>query len=415
DQLSVLLGDYAGILLAVDEQVSYLAAFLAWASNTLDGLWYVNAIDTVLMFAGMVSGAVIAFIYVVLLIRWTTGSIVGPVREILKGMERSAGGSFDDRTLVRERDEIGELSVGFNRMNEQLGDYFTRVSRLNEAYFQFVPERFLKILGRERIEDVRLGDQIQREMTLLFSDIRSFTSLTERMTPGESFRFINDYLGTMEPAITENEGFIDKYIGDAIMAIFDSVADRPINAALAMRRALREFNRTRAASGAFAVESGIGIHTGSLMLGLVGGANRMDGTVISDAVNLASRLEGLTKPLRCGILASDETTRRLGHESWRLRPLGMVAVVGRKDPIGVMEVLDDEDEGDRRKLAQLDPFAAALNAYRLGEHAEAAERFDAIVRESPADGPASYFATRARELAATPPEQWSGVETFVSK
>ena len=416
EKLSVLLGRYAVILSEVDREVGFLASFMAWASGTLGGLWYVNAVDSVLMFAGIASGALITIVYAVLLIRWTTGSIAGPVRDLVRGMRKSAIGEFDHHAVVRERDEIGELTAGFNQMNDQLSDYFSRISRLNEAYHRFVPEKFLQILGRDRIEEIALGDQIQREMTLLFCDIRSFASHLERMTPSESFQFINDYLGVMEPEIVRNEGFIDKYIGDAIMAIFDAQPANAIRAGLAMRRALIAYNRNRKQAGTFPIQIGIGIHTGTLMLGLVGGTERMDGTVISDAVNLASRLEGLTKRFGCQMIASDATCSGLGRGTdWTIRPLGTVVVPGRADPVGISEVLDPDRRSDVMKRTTIREFETALGLYRAGEFRQAAEAFGSIAHSNAADGPARYFAAHSRHHAARPPAKWDGVERFDAK
>jgi class 3 adenylate cyclase len=413
-ELAVLLGDYATILLTVDAELGFMAGVLQWASRSLGGLWYVNAIDTVLMFAGIASGALISVIYVILLIRWTTGSIVRPVHEVLRGMERAASGKFDHHTLVRERNEIGELSIGFNRMNDQLGAYFDRVSRLNEAYYQFVPEQFLQILGRERIEDVELGDQTQREMTLLFSDIRSFTALTEQMTPEESFLFINDYLGAMEPAIVENDGFIDKFIGDAIMAIFDATPANAVRASIAMSRALERFNESR--TQAEPVATGIGIHTGMLMLGLVGGKQRMDGTVISDAVNVASRLEGLTKHFGCRVVMSAVSAGLAGEDdAWSTRPLGRVAVTGRGEPIAIVEVLDLASESDREKARTRERFALALRKYQEGAFAPAEQIFTDLLDQNPHDGPARFYLGRCKAAVLETPNEWSGVEVFESK
>ncbi len=428
-ELSVLLGDYATILLTVDAELGFMVGVLQWASQSLGGLWYVNAIDTVLMFAGIASGALISVIYVILLIRWTTGSIVRPVHEVLRGMERAASGRFDHHTLVRERNEIGELSIGFNKMNDQLGSYFDRISRLNKAYYQFVPEQFLQILGRERIEDVELGDQTQREMTLLFSDIRSFTALTEQMTPEESFHFINEYLGAMEPAIIENDGFIDKFIGDAIMAIFDATPANAVRASIAMSRALETFNEGR--GDAAPVATGIGIHTGMLMLGLVGGKQRMDGTVISDAVNVASRLEGLTKHFGCRIIMSAVTaglagdgharTRSAGTDrageppEWSTRPLGLVAVTGRGEPIAIVEVLDLAGETDKAKARSRERFALALRKYQEGAFAAARPIFADLLEQNPHDGPARFYLGRCEASILAEPTEWSGVEVFERK
>jgi predicted ATPase/class 3 adenylate cyclase/tRNA A-37 threonylcarbamoyl transferase component Bud32 len=190
---------------------------------------------------------------------------------------------------------------------------YSNIQAINRAYERFVPQQFLSHLSRESITDVQLGDQIQREMTILFSDIRDFTSISEGMSPAENFQFVNEYLRHMEPQITHQHGFIDKYIGDAIMALFPHTAEDAIRAALEMLRSLEQFNEARIERGEIPIRIGIGLHTGLLMLGIVGGPNRMDGTVISDAVNLASRVESLTKHYGASLLITEATRQRLQH------------------------------------------------------------------------------------------------------
>ncbi len=150
-------------------------------------------------------------------------------------------------------------------------------------------------------------------MSILFADIRDFTTLSERMTPEENFKFINAYLSHMEPAILDNNGFIDKYIGDAIMALFSRSADDAIKAGIDMLHRLAKYNTKRTNPERPPIQIGIGINTGSLMLGTVGGQTRMDGTVIGDAVNLASRLEALTKHYGVSLLISHHTFQCLRH------------------------------------------------------------------------------------------------------
>ena len=180
-------------------------------------------------------------------------------------------------------------------LNQNLEKSLDAESELTDAYGRFVPHQFLNLLGYESIIDVNLGDQVQQEMSVLFADIRDFTTLSETMTPQENFNFINAYLSRMEPAITSNNGFIDKYIGDAIMALFSDFADDAVKAGIAMLNILTNYNEDRQRVGYIPIQIGIGINSGSLMLGTVGGKSRMDSTVISDAVNLASHIEGLTK------------------------------------------------------------------------------------------------------------------------
>ena len=188
---------------------------------------------------------------------------------------------------------------------------YEHAMELNGAYERFVPQEFLSLLDKESILDVRLGDHVQKHMSILFSDIRSFTLLSEQMTPEENFRFANTYLNKMGPLVREHHGFIDKFIGDAIMALFNGTADDAVQAAIAMFRMLSQYNEEREQMGAPRIEIGIGINTGMMILGVLGEHGRMDGTVISNTVNLASRLEGLTKLYKTSLLISEHTLQHL--------------------------------------------------------------------------------------------------------
>ncbi|NEP86574.1 MAG: adenylate/guanylate cyclase domain-containing protein [Okeania sp. SIO2C2] len=148
---------------------------------------------------------------------------------------------------------------------------------------------------------------------ILFSDIRDFTTISEQMTPEENFAFINQYLSYMEPQIQKYGGFIDKYIGDAIMALFPNSADDAVQGAIAMLEQLKTYNSERQQRNLKAVHIGIGLHTGTLILGTVGGFGRMDGTVIGDAVNLSSRVEGLTKTYGVSFLITHQTLAPLNN------------------------------------------------------------------------------------------------------
>ncbi len=183
------------------------------------------------------------------------------------------------------------------------------LSRTNTAYARFVPGEFLSLLGKRTIIDVALSDNVQMEMTVLFSDIRSFTSISEGMDPHRNFQFLSGFLSKMGPLVRENHGFIDKYIGDAIMALFQS-QDDAVDAAIALSQQLVEYNRVRQENGLPPIDIGVGLNTGMLTLGTLGENDRMDGTVISDAVNLASRIEGMTKMYNVTVLVSEHTLPR---------------------------------------------------------------------------------------------------------
>jgi class 3 adenylate cyclase len=236
-------------------------------------------------------------------------------------------------------------------------------------------------------------------MSVLFSDIRAFTTLSESMTPEENFKFINAYLSRMEPVITENKGFIDKYIGDGIMALFGNQADDAVKAGIDMLHRLAEYNQHRANVGYVPIKIGIGINTGCLMLGTVGGSNRMDGTVISDAVNLASRIEGLTKNYGVSLLISHATFSRLQNPAqYSIRKIDRVKVKGKSEAVIVYEVFDgDVAEVREGKLATAELFGKALELYNLQKFREAQELFQDVLSINARDKVAQIYLKRCQQ------------------
>ena len=267
-----------------------------------------------------------------------------------------------------------------------------------EATSRFVPNQFLGFLGCESIVNVKLGEAVQLEMSVLFSDIRDFTTLSEQMTPEENFKFINSYLSHMEPLIVANQGFIDKYIGDAIMALFSEGADDAVRAGIAMLYALVEYNEYRDSVGYIPIKIGVGINTGSLMLGIVGGPNRMDGTVISDAVNLASRIENLTKKYGVSLLITQHTFERLSNPAdYAIRVIDQVQVKGKLEMVTVYEVFDaDLPEVKAGKLATLQVFTEAVSLYNTDGFNDAAVLFADCLRHNPGDQVAQFYLQRCR-------------------
>ena len=265
-----------------------------------------------------------------------------------------------------------------------------------EATSRFVPNEFLAFLGCDSIVDVKLGKAVELEMSVLFSDIRDFTTLSEQMTPTENFKFINSYLSRMEPLIVENQGFIDKYIGDAIMALFSEGADDAVKAGIAMLQTLAEYNRDRASVGYVPLQIGVGINTGSLILGIVGGKSRMDGTVISDAVNLASRIESLTKNYEVSLLITQQTFDRLTNPGdYAIRVIDKVQVKGKSEWVTVYEVFDaDLAEVKAGKLATLQLFTEALSLYNMNSFSQAAGLFADCLRQNPGDKVARIYLER---------------------
>lgn len=287
---------------------------------------------------------------------------------------------------------------------------------LNVAFARFVPQAFLELLGKRDVREVALGDQVQREMTILFSDIRSFTTLSEGMSPGETFGFLNGYLSRTGPIVREHGGLIDKYVGDAIMALFPRSPDDALRAAIALQEAVAGHNRNRESRGRKPIAVGVGLHTGTLMLGTIGETERMDGTVIADAVNLASRVESLTKVYGAAILLTQAAKDLLADEAAQtMRYLGRVAVKGKHNGVGLYEVTAS-DPPDLRELKTLTAarFASGVSAFAAGSFAEAAGAFDEVLARNPRDRAATYLRARSLELQANP-AGWDGVDEMTVK
>ncbi|MCR1794711.1 adenylate/guanylate cyclase domain-containing protein, partial [Leptospira sp. id769339] len=267
---------------------------------------------------------------------------------------------------------------------------------LTESYARFVPKDFLANLGKDSILDVRLGDQIQKEMAVLFSDIRSFTTLSEQMTPAENFNFINSYLSRMSPIIQRHNGFIDKFIGDAIMALFQRNVIDAVSAGVEMQRYLKEYNEHRHRQGYIPIQIGVGIHSGSLMLGTIGAEERLEGTVISDTVNLASRIESLTKVYGSRIAVSESTIEEVKKDGkFHFRFLDRVKVKGKQRPVSVYEVFDgDEPQHQDLKLKTKESYEKGVKAFYSNSFEEAKQQFENVISIFPDDKATQLYLKR---------------------
>lgn len=268
------------------------------------------------------------------------------------------------------------------------------------ALKRFVPHDFLRLLGRNSIIDVQLGDHTQKHLAVLFADVRNFTSLSEQLTPVRTFGFINALLQRVGPVIRAHNGFIDKYLGDGIMALFPR-ADDALHAAVEMQAAVREFNATDW-EGTTPVRLGIGVHTGNLMLCTLGEAERMDGTVISDAVNLTARIESTTKKLGADILASQQTFDLLEQpDDFQVRTLGPIRVKGRQGTVVLVELLNGlpPDECHTR-LATRQQFEAGVAAMSSKDLLGAIAAFEDVLAHNPSDRVAAAMLERCRDKLA---------------
>ena len=288
------------------------------------------------------------------------------------------------------------------------------MSRTNTAYDRFVPHEFLAYLNKNNIIDVQLNDNVETQMTVMFSDIRSFTDLSEVMTPAENFKFVNDYLKVMGPIVRNNNGFIDKYIGDAIMALFES-ADDAMAASVEMLKALEIFNIGHTKTHSQPLSIGVGLHKGKVRLGTIGESGRMDGTVISDAVNLASRIESLTKFYGVQCLISETMYHSLSEpESQLIRFIDKVKVKGKSVPVNLYEVFSANPPKiqTRKRLIQ-ETFEEATRLYAVREFGKAKILFEKVLEDLPEDLASKSYIQRCDRWANQElPEDWDGALDF---
>ena len=299
-------------------------------------------------------------------------------------------------SLARLKGYNNEMRRQQVQTHEELASKGEQLQATLDAFAKFVPTEFLQTLRKPDIADVKLGDNVKLDLAILFSDIRSFTALSEKMTPEQNFGFLNSYLRRMNPFIWENEGFIDKYIGDAIMALFPKGADSALSAAVAMLSYIPVYNSHRASFGYSPIRIGVGIHSGSVMLGIIGHERFMQGTAISDAVNLASRLQGLTKEYDVSLIVSSHVLFDLADPNrFDYRFLDKLKVRGKEEAISVYEVFHGDEAHSREvKRSTREDFEKGVYDFHGGRFQEALSRFDELSGKGNFDPPVEIYRGR---------------------
>jgi len=288
--------------------------------------------------------------------------------------------------------------------------------RAHAASLRFVPKEFLSLLGRERLVDVRFGDHVEREMHVFFSDMRGYTALVEGKSKADAFAFVNQYIQQIDGAIRAHGGFIGNIEGDAVLGLFSGSADDAVGAAISAQRSLARLNEARARVGERPVQTGMAVHSGPLLLGTVGGEERLQCDVVGDAVNAASRIESMTKLYGARLLISGVTRERL-RNGLSMRMVDCVHAKGKQLPVTLFEVLDAQpaDVRSAREATRGD-FEAALAAYQAGRVEAALNGFRAVSARDPGDGAAALFVHRLERFARDGlPPGWSGVTQLEHK
>ena len=328
-------------------------------------------------------------------------NITSVIKKLTKTVKNIADGDLSSRINYKSKDELGEISTQVNEMAVNLEKSFEEKDRTERFYYKFVPEKFREYLRKERFTDLALGDASSRELTVLFCDIRAFSINSEIMTAKENFAFVNTIYGKAGPIIREHNGFVDKYIGDAVMALFEN-ADDAVKCGIDLYRAIVIDPETAKELNVSDINIGIGIHTGMAMIGIVGENERLSGTVISDTVNLSSRLESLTKQYKTAILVSKDTIDRLTDpDSLGLRYLGMVQVAGVNEVKGVYEVLDCLQEDIRKeRSANSSEFREAVRLFQMGRRDDARKALEKIDEEGRSDYVSKMYLEYIRGLSS---------------
>ena len=259
--------------------------------------------------------------------------------------------------------------------------------RVNQAVTRFVPSAMLDLIGVSDVTQISLGQVAEHDMTVLFVDIRGFTRMSERLGPQDSYTFVNEFLGMTGPIVRECGGIVDKYLGDGFFALFPGGGSGAVEAGLRLRGARAAFNERYGAAFDERIEFGVGIHSGSLMLGTIGESMRMDTSAISDTVNLASRIESLTKYFQVGLAISAATYRQLHDEQHRnTRFLGKVPIRGKSESVSVFEMFDGEDPAIvQLKAETTQQFERGVISYFLEDYEDAVDAFRAVLAQYPDD------------------------------
>lgn len=314
-------------------------------------------------------------------------------------------------TLALQSATAIESSTLYEKNIREVREREEAILRIHEITKKFVPSEFILSLGKEDITDVRLGDLVEKNVTVLFTDIRDFTTLSENMTPKENFRFVSSFNERLGPIIRNHNGFINQYLGDSIMAIFPENPADALNAAIEMQQAILDLNMERLPMGLAAINAGIGMHTGPLIMGITGDEHRLDAATISDTVNTAARIEGLTKYYKSPLLLSSHTLNQIPeHHNYHFRRLGKVLLKGKNNQIDIVECLNGENETIREsKALTIHKFNDAVYFFQQQQFTSAIELFRQILAIDPDDFTSAIFMEKAAQyLYHGPPENWSG-------
>lgn len=363
---------------------------------------YLSALTKYLILIAMV---------VFLLFSVITMYMLYPIRALSRSVSEISKGKWETVATIHSSDEVAVLSDEVNRMSEHVRNYTEKMTDLNQAYYRFVPRQFLQYLGKETVLDLRLGDQTEQEKTIFVLKMRSFFSFSKHLTSEENFKFINSFLSRFGSIIQRNDGFINKYMGAGALSFFSEDSKKALESAIQVRKELADYNIKRGKKNYAPVDIGIGIHKGSVMLGVIGEKDRLEGAAISDHVNLTEMLEELSSSLEVSILVTQSVIDDISDsKDYRYRDLGMVNVTNRNEPIRLYDVY----QGDSKEVHKLKEdtkmmFENGVMLYQDGRFFDARTNFIEVIKKNPYDKTAKlYFYLCDEFYQHGTPRDWNG-------
>ena len=352
-----------------------------------------------------------------------TRSLVRPLHRLRDGTQAVQVGDLSHDIPVTTRDEIADLTRAFNHMLKEL----RAKEDLKKLFGTYVDPRVVETVTGDSGESHPEIPSEKKQVTVFFSDIANFTAIGERLSPVGLVRLINEYLSLASAPIIENDGVIDKYMGDGVMSFWcQPFVAEGAQAKLACQAALNQFDQLKILHGRLPDVTGlrrdlpeiqirIGLASGEAIVGSIGSEYAKNFTVMGDTVNIASRLEGANKVYGTKVLVCEETWNRAG-EAFEMREIDSIAVQGKIEPLRIFELLGAKGSLSSEVASARDDFEAALVAYRARNWEEAERLFGKCLKEWPNDKPASVFLERIKRLRASPPpETWDGVWSLNAK
>lgn len=329
--------------------------------------------------------------------------------KLLISLSMQTSSALESATLYEQQN--------INRQKKQ-----RELNKVFEATQRFVPFEFLNALGKDKITEVKLGDHTNMEVSVLFADIRGYTGLAEKLSDRENFQFVSEFNRRVGPLIRQNGGFINQYLGDAIMALHSRSPEDALQAAIDIQSEVRAFNEVCHEYNLPPIALGIGLHTGNLIMGITGDEKRLDAAIISDTVNTASRIEGLSKHYGAGILLTEDCIEKIPEEiiqerEYNFRFLGVVQLKGKSETVRVYECTNGDDPDlHLAKYWTREQFNWAMQLYMGKDFKPAHSTFKLILEQSPNDKIVQFFIQKIQTLLGQQSYQdWNGIQIMETK